>query len=300
MGLFTIGKYRCVVCRAKLGKKALALSDGERICKNCSRKIASTYVISEHKTDKGYPTINANQMKQMQAFYEESARRTKQFVTTFKAENLYIDETHGWYFILKRDTYRLYTDTNELLQYPLEIFSVHDVDRIEYHAHRFAFDGKNYEFFHFIQKDQLLPYTPYNVMELSMNRDNSFRFDIKFRLIFPNAEVDIPAFSMQAIIKTIFIEEKAVIDQLPMKRKQLNEQINKLMVVNLPDKCKHLAKQYLVLDNQLVHNLDLLQDMNNFTNDILLKESISECNSYLTRMTKLYQEIEKIAMRQMK
>lgn len=105
---------------------------------------------------------------------------------------------------------------------------------------------------------------------------------------------------MPAIIRTIFIEQKENIDYLPAQRKILNEQIDRLMTVNLPEKCKHLAKQYLTMDNQLVHNLELLQDMNNFDNDILLKESIAESNSYLTRMIKIYQEIDKIVLKQMK
>lgn len=298
MGLFTNGNHRCVSCGTKTKKKKFTLADGEYICSSCNSKISSSYVLSELRTDKGYPTVDTNQMKQMQAFYEEAAKRAKQFDTSFKAENLYIDEKHGWYFILKREIYRLYTDVNEILQTPVEIFSVNDVERIEYRAYRFGYDGKNYEFYHFIHKNGLLPYTPYHIMELSMNRDPSLRLEVKFKQLFPNAEVDIPSFSMQAIIRTMYIGEKATLDQLPLRRKALNEQIDKLIAGNLPDKCKHLARQYFLLDNHLASNLDLLKDMRNFTNDVLLKENIAECISYLTRMTKLYQEIEKIVMKQ--
>jgi hypothetical protein len=300
MGLFTKGNNYCIICGSKVSKKSIFLSDGERICTKCNNKVYSSYVYTELKKDNVYPDINTSKMKQMQDFFEESAKRAEQFVTTFKSENLYIDETHGWFFILRRESYRYYSDIKEILKSPIEIFSVNDVERIEYHAHRFAFDGKNYEFYHFKLKNQLLPYIPYNVVELSMKRDQSFRLDVKFRLSFPNAEVDIPDFGMPAIVRTVFIEERETLDYLPAQRKALNEQIDRLMVVSLPEKCKPLAKQYLTMDNQLLLNLELLKDSSNFENDILLKENITESKSYLTQMIKIYQEIEKIVIKQMR
>jgi hypothetical protein len=303
MGLFKKETYNCVVCGKKVGKKALRLADGEKICMYCDDNVRSLYVEENVRTEIGYPKINISEMKIMQEFYAEAAKRSKQFVTTFYTENLCVDKEHGWFFFTKKSDDLIKHDLKYYSK-PIEIFSVNDIGKISY---RFYVNSDTRATMSFNFRYQLLPYIPYHEISFSGKTfETAIKFKIRLNEIvdfiresFPNAILETPEDTMRKKLTNIYAASKDEINNLAIQRTQLNDQVDIIMSVNLPDICKPMAKLYLQLDNQLSNSLDLLMEINNFKTDSELNACKEQAKEYLSQMLGIYRELDNIIVKKL-
>lgn len=301
MGLFKREVQYCVICGTKVSKYNSTIKGGHKICDKCEASIKSNWVkkhVRETGKSSDYYNVDLDEMKMMQEFYSEAAKRIKQFVITYRLGDLCIDKEHGWFFI-DHDAVTFYR--KNLADYGLfEVYSINDVNlRYDIHVDEFPKGADIYfDFKRKVLPTSVKPPCYITIQGKLLESSNSFKQRVieiwdEVCSYFPNAEYLTPGKRQQNNLLEYYEKHKNEIYSIALERQALNYSIYELMEREIPKKYMVLAKQYLELDKLLAAELDVLKDINQLSSANEAYDRKGNAISYYSRMKIIYDNLKR-------
>jgi hypothetical protein len=307
MGLFG-PKYHCALCGGKAGKMDSFLGDGSKMCFECELDLVSSYVKEKFgkKYDdwcSSYPNLDAKDMNKLQEFYKESKKRQMEFNTTYRIANFVLDNTHGYFAICSDEIEASLYKKNMKYKAAIEVFQISDVIKLEYYFES-GFDKRARIVAHL--KNKQLPYDINMITIDGKLIETRKAFTVRVNELFDEISKffqgvelkvpEAPEVKKRRLYEEMFKSNQSYVFGLAFTREELNNKIELLMSVQLPDKCKPLAKRYLFIDTELSKIVEKFKDVDNFESEDDIRAYSEHAKDYINQMINICNQIDGVVV----